>query len=126
MYIEDVDICLRVKRQGWRVVYLPAARVIHYGGHSSAQRGLPRLNGMLVPYVTSARYHYVVKNYGRPWLWLLRAANALSGLCWIGLSFLAGSADRRKEQRAIGRALLTTRPPEPRQAAHASDMRQPM
>jgi GT2 family glycosyltransferase len=126
MYIEDVDICLRVKRQGWRVVYLPAARVIHYGGHSSAQGGQPRLNGMLVPYVTSARYHYVVKNYGRPWLWPLRAANALSGLCWIGLSFLAGSADRRKEKRAIGRALLTARTPEPRQAAHARDMRQPM
>ncbi len=119
MYIEDV------KRQGWRTVYLPSAQVTHYGGHSSAQRGLPRLNGMIVAYATSARYHYVIKNYGRAWLWLLRAACVLSGLCWIGMSFAANPAGQRKEKRAIGRALLKTRPPKSPQAISASEKRLP-
>lgn len=125
MYIEDVDLCLQVYRQGWRAVCLPAAQVIHYGGQSSAQSGLPRLNGMIVTYVTSARYHYVVKNCGRRWLWPLRAASALSGLCWIGMSFVAGSAGQRKEKRAIGRALLAARPPASRQVTRPRDTRQP-
>jgi N-acetylglucosaminyl-diphospho-decaprenol L-rhamnosyltransferase len=37
MYSEEMDWCYRLKRAGWRVVYLPAAQVIHYGGQSSRQ-----------------------------------------------------------------------------------------
>jgi N-acetylglucosaminyl-diphospho-decaprenol L-rhamnosyltransferase len=29
MYVEDVDLCWRLRRAGWRVVYEPAARVVH-------------------------------------------------------------------------------------------------
>ncbi|MCB2189076.1 MAG: glycosyltransferase family 2 protein [Deltaproteobacteria bacterium] len=32
----DVDLCLRVRRQGWRVVWTPRARLVHY---ESASRG---------------------------------------------------------------------------------------
>lgn len=37
MYSEEMDWCLRAKRTGWRVVYLPQAAIIHYGGKSSEQ-----------------------------------------------------------------------------------------
>ncbi len=37
MYSEEMDWCYRAKRQGWKVVYLPAARVIHHEGKSSEQ-----------------------------------------------------------------------------------------
>ena len=30
MYIEDIDYCRRVKKEGWPVIYYPAARVIHH------------------------------------------------------------------------------------------------
>lgn len=111
MYIEDVDLCLRVQRQGWRTVYLPAAQVIHDGGHSAAQQMQPMLNGMIASHVVSSRYYYVARNFGRVWQWLLRAACCLSGICWIGMSFVAGSAGQRKEKRAVGRTLLITGPP---------------
>jgi GT2 family glycosyltransferase len=39
MYIEDVDLCQRVHRAGYRVVYLPQTSVIHHIGRSS--RTLP-------------------------------------------------------------------------------------
>jgi N-acetylglucosaminyl-diphospho-decaprenol L-rhamnosyltransferase len=37
MYSEELDWCKRFKDAGWRVVYLPAARIIHHGGKSSDQ-----------------------------------------------------------------------------------------
>ncbi len=35
MYSEELDWCRRLKQAGWRIVYLPAAQVIHYEGKSS-------------------------------------------------------------------------------------------
>ena len=37
MYSEELDWCRRIKDAGWRVVYLPQARVVHHGGKSSEQ-----------------------------------------------------------------------------------------
>jgi GT2 family glycosyltransferase len=37
MYSEELDWCRRVKAAGWRVVYHPAAQIIHYMGKSSEQ-----------------------------------------------------------------------------------------
>ena len=37
MYSEELDWCRRFTDAGWRVVYLPAARIVHYGGKSSDQ-----------------------------------------------------------------------------------------
>jgi hypothetical protein len=34
MYGEDIDLCLRVRRAGWRVVYWPGAEITHLGGGS--------------------------------------------------------------------------------------------
>jgi GT2 family glycosyltransferase len=38
MYAEDVDLCYRVGRLGWRIHYLADERILHYGGQSSGQR----------------------------------------------------------------------------------------
>ena len=37
MYSEELDWCRRFRDAGWRVVYLPAAQIIHYEGKSSEQ-----------------------------------------------------------------------------------------
>ncbi len=37
MYVEEVDLCYRLKRAGWEVWQVPAARVVHYGGQSTRQ-----------------------------------------------------------------------------------------
>lgn len=34
---EDTDFCLRARRAGWLVYYVPLARIVHYGGQSGSQ-----------------------------------------------------------------------------------------
>jgi len=38
MYVEDVDLCWRLRRAGWRVVYEPGGEVVHVGGVSTRTR----------------------------------------------------------------------------------------
>ena len=51
MYYEEVDLCYRIKQNGWRIVYLPQARITHLGGRSSQQvpaaKRIMMLNSML-------------------------------------------------------------------------------
>lgn len=37
MYVEEVDLCFRIKKTGWRVRYLPEWDIIHYGGASGTK-----------------------------------------------------------------------------------------
>ena len=37
MYYEEVDLCYRVKKTGWRVVFVPDSTIIHLGGQSTEQ-----------------------------------------------------------------------------------------
>ena len=37
MYAEDNELCFRIRRNNWKIYYLPSARVIHHGGRSTAQ-----------------------------------------------------------------------------------------
>ena len=33
-WFEDADLCFRLKREGWKIFYLPEVRVVHYGSAS--------------------------------------------------------------------------------------------
>ncbi len=37
IYTEEVDLCYRLQQAGWRLYYVPQARVVHYGGQSTQQ-----------------------------------------------------------------------------------------
>ena len=59
MYSEELDWCKRIKTTGWRVVYFPEARIVHYEGKSSEQ---------VVParhvYFQSSKVRYTRKYHG--------------------------------------------------------------
>lgn len=38
MYVEDVDLCWRLKKAGWQVFYYPSAQVLHHIAKSSEKR----------------------------------------------------------------------------------------
>jgi GT2 family glycosyltransferase len=40
LYFEDVDLCLRLHRAGWKVIYNPAAVMTHQHRRDSAQAGV--------------------------------------------------------------------------------------
>ena len=37
MYFEEVDLCLRLRDAGWKVLFVPGAEVMHHGGQSARQ-----------------------------------------------------------------------------------------
>jgi len=37
LYYEDVDLCLRIRKAGWRIAYVPEAMITHTGGRSTLQ-----------------------------------------------------------------------------------------
>jgi GT2 family glycosyltransferase len=37
MYSEELDLCYRIKLKRWKLVWVPEAQVIHYGGQSTKQ-----------------------------------------------------------------------------------------
>lgn len=39
MYGEDIDLCLRIKQAGYKVMYVPEVKILHYKGVSSGLKG---------------------------------------------------------------------------------------
>jgi GT2 family glycosyltransferase len=37
IYTEEVDLCYRIQRAGWRLFWVPQAEVVHFGGQSTQQ-----------------------------------------------------------------------------------------
>ena len=81
LYYEDTDTSLRLRRAGWRIRYVPAARIIHRHSASSDQR--------------SARFHYF--NERNRLLMIVRCAPAevARGELWRFTRSVAGFARLR-------------------------------
>ena len=86
LYFEDAEYCLRARRAGFGVVYVPQARVVHLRGRSGPVKALQRAHARLPAYYYASRTRFLYQAHGR--LGLL-AAN----LGW-----------------ALGRAVARTRP----------------
>lgn len=69
MYSEELDWCRRFKDAGWKVVYHPAAKLIHHGGQSSDQDLLRRHTRF-----QHGKCRYFEKYHGRSFAQLLRFA----------------------------------------------------
>jgi N-acetylglucosaminyl-diphospho-decaprenol L-rhamnosyltransferase len=61
MYFEDLDLCERIGRAGWDVVYVPASIVTHLGGHSTKRHR----SAMAKAHHRSA-YRYLARRYAAP------------------------------------------------------------
>lgn len=66
---EDVEICWRMNKAGWRVYYVPDARIIHHGGASS--RANPR-----VLLENRKNRRAMVRMHSSPWVYRLWSAVA--------------------------------------------------
>jgi GT2 family glycosyltransferase len=104
LYEEDADLCLRVRRAGWRVVFTPAAQVCHTLGHSMAY----------TPQRARLEYHrshlrYYGKHNPRPSRSLLRLLILGRACLTLLASLVRVDADQRREGVSLVRLVLTGR-----------------
>jgi N-acetylglucosaminyl-diphospho-decaprenol L-rhamnosyltransferase len=76
LYGEDIDLCTRIWKEGFEVVFDPSAEAVHVGG-ASADRS------KLAPVLAESRIRYAQKHRGEPAAFLIRAALALDALARI-------------------------------------------
>jgi N-acetylglucosaminyl-diphospho-decaprenol L-rhamnosyltransferase len=69
LYMEDVDLCLRVRAAGWTVGIVPAAQVVHAGGGS--QRHPDGFRRAQIAYERSL-FAFHTKYFGRTTAWVAR------------------------------------------------------
>jgi len=60
MYCEETDWCYRFKQAGWKILYTPAAEIIHVGGASTA-----RMPGEMLLQLRGSKLIFLKKHRGR-------------------------------------------------------------
>jgi N-acetylglucosaminyl-diphospho-decaprenol L-rhamnosyltransferase len=61
MYCEDVDLCMRITRAGWRLFYLADAEILHLGGSASSKAA----SSFSVLMTCESFSKYMAKHHGR-------------------------------------------------------------
>jgi len=101
MYSEEVDLCYRIQRAGWRLFWVPQAEVVHFGGQSTQQAPIAMFLNL---------YHgkiiYFRKHYGWPAAQiykLILMVAALSRLIMAPFVFFEHSSRRQKHLTLVDR-----------------------
>lgn len=94
MYSEELDLCRRIKAAGWRIVYEPAAIVIHYEGRSSQQVVTDRHI-----HFNRSKVRYYQKYFGPLWAELLRRYLLWEFRLQMGLEQLKGALGHKRALR---------------------------
>lgn len=84
VYFEETDLCLRVKKAGYRIVFFPEAAIIHFGGKSAMQERKEYVaNTTALNYYLPSRYYFFRKHYGKASEIVLRVIDiAYGGALW--------------------------------------------
>lgn len=101
MYTEEVDLCHRLGRAGWRLYWTPEARVVHYGGSSTRQAA----EAMYIQLYRS-KVQFFRKAGGEPQARLFKALLALAYLPRLvvaaaGAAFAPALASRARTFRRL-------------------------
>ncbi len=94
MYSEEMDLCRRLRLAGYRVVYEPAAVVVHHEARSSEQVGAWRHRVF-----NRSKVRYYRKWFGPLWAELLRRYLLLEFGVQLGLEWMKAVVGHRAELR---------------------------
>jgi len=87
-YNDDLDICLRARKAGWKVVYAPVSSVYHYGGSTSKKTGN---FGYFIEGVRGGLYfckkHYGPIAYQMYRAFVIAASAIMTGFCFLTYPF---------------------------------------
>ncbi len=101
LFSEEVDLCLRIRSAGWKVVHDPAVTILHHGSDGRV------LDPRLASQNAWAQLQYARKNLPPA----SRAAVRTALLVRYGTRSLHGEPERRRAARAAARQVLGLRPP---------------
>lgn len=96
MYGEDMDLCYKVKKTGWKNYYLGTAQVVHHGGQSTSswsdkQRASVVMRESILSFIRIHR--------GEIHAHIFRSTIALNAICRLSLLAVALAIPRTPEQR---------------------------
>jgi GT2 family glycosyltransferase len=84
MYTEEVDLCSRLRKAGWQILWLPNARVLHWGGQSTRQ-----VKAEMFLRLYESKILFFRKHYGPAAALAYKAVLALAAIPRIVLSPMA-------------------------------------
>ena len=61
LYFEEADFCIRARKAGWKIWFVPASRVVHFEGASTGIQDMARRRAQ---YWYDSRRRYFVKHFG--------------------------------------------------------------
>jgi N-acetylglucosaminyl-diphospho-decaprenol L-rhamnosyltransferase len=102
MYSEDIDLCYKVQRAGYKNYYVPEAEVIHFGGNSSKQA--PSNFSSVMMRESTMRFLRNTRGdlYGMGY----RLAMLVSAVCRVGLLSISWLTRWSHVRRRLARASL--------------------
>lgn len=99
LFAEDMELCARVRRNGWRVVYTSAATIIHHHGRSFEKQDSPEVESLLVK---GPRTFYIMHN-GPSGVWaydlIMFTGHLLRGVAYSVLCLVSRGSRHCKNAR---------------------------
>ena len=108
MYSEEVDLCFRLQKAGWKLFWVPQSQVVHYWGQSAKQ-----VLAEMFLQLYRGKLRFFRKHYGGGAVWLYKIVLGLAALLRLALAPLVWlrKSDQRQYQLHMaghyGRLLLT-------------------
>ena len=94
MYGEDLDLCFKLQRSGYKVYYLPETRIVHLGGGSSRQAP----SNFSIVTMRASVYHFFQNHRGRGAAMSYRLAMGVAAVVRLGL----GGEEDDRDLRELG------------------------
>lgn len=104
LFSDEPDLCLRIKRAGWRVVHLPAMTIVHHAGKAGVRPKLVAQDAL-------TRRIYAYKHFAPPHRELYLAAVLARHLLRAALPGRRYQARRAASRRAVATILGRSAPP---------------
>ncbi|WP_263383696.1 glycosyltransferase family 2 protein [Granulicella arctica] len=101
MYVEDIDLCVRVRQAGWKVHHIRSAEIIHFGGGSSALQTSNQFSSIMI---CESVLQFFLLRRGRWYAALYRPTIAATALLHIIILTLLGFFSREQPRMTVPKA----------------------
>jgi len=105
IYSEEIEWCYRIKRAGWKIYAIPAARIIHHGSYTMNQ-AVPRKYELLLSH-KALYFDKHAQPWGKPvYQMALWATTMLKAMWWSARAVVNPGSTYVREKQELHRQLL--------------------